>query len=115
MAVSLFRTENKVKPIEAHRPTLSKQELESVLDCLINEQLGPGRIVQRFEKTFAGTFQYKNVLAVNSLAAAYHLAFLALEIGPIPRDHGCPNRRGRPGDESVAQSELSAILMPPQP
>ena len=82
MAATLFRTEGKIHPIEAHRPTLSKQELESVLDCLINDQLGPGKVVQRFEKSFSSTFQFKHVLAVNSLAAAYHLAYLALDIGP---------------------------------
>ena len=80
MAVSLYRTENKVKPIEAHRPTLSKQELVSVLDCLINDRLGPGKIVQSFEKSFANTFSYKHVHAVNSLASAYHLALMALEV-----------------------------------
>ena len=80
MALSLYQIEKKMKPIEAHRPTLSKQELESVLDCLINDQLGTGKTVQRFEKSFATTFNFKHVLAVSSLAAAYHLAFQSLGI-----------------------------------
>lgn len=82
MSLSPIRNESKVNPIEAHRPTLGKEELEAVLDCLINEQLGSGSVVSRFEKTFAGTFGYRHVLAVNSLAAAYHLALLALEAAP---------------------------------
>ena len=85
MALQLYRTEKKITTIEAHRPSLSKMELESVLDCLINDQLGPGIVTQKFEKIFAGTFKYKHVLAVNSLAAAYHMAFLALELKPGER------------------------------
>ena len=77
----LFRNENKIRPIEAHRPTLSKQELESVLDCLIHDRLGSDTIAQKFERTFANAFGYRHVLSVNALSSAYHLAFLALGIG----------------------------------
>lgn len=80
-AASLYRSENKIRPIEAHRPTLTRQELESVLDCLIHDRIGSGAIAHKFEKTFAAAFGYRHVLAVNSLASAYHLAFLALGIG----------------------------------
>lgn len=79
-AAGLFRNENKIRPIEAHRPTLSKQELESVLDCLIHDKIGSGAITHKFERTFANAFSYRHVLALNSLASAYHLAFLALGI-----------------------------------
>lgn len=82
MAIAtLYRTEKKIKPIEAHRPTLTKHELVSVLDCLIHDQIGSGTTVERFEKSVASTFKYRHVLAVNSLASGYHLAFLALGIG----------------------------------
>jgi dTDP-4-amino-4,6-dideoxygalactose transaminase len=80
-AAGLYRTENKIRPIEAHRPTLSKQELESVLDCLIHDRLGSGAVAQKFEKTFAGSFGYRHVLSVNSASSAYHLALLALGVG----------------------------------
>ncbi len=81
VAVARLYSEKKNRPIEAHRPTLSKQELESVLDCLINDRLGSGDIVRKFERSFASAFGYKHALAVNSLTAAYHLAFLALDLG----------------------------------
>ncbi|MBU44662.1 MAG: pyridoxal phosphate-dependent aminotransferase [Spirochaetaceae bacterium] len=77
----IYRTEKKPGPIEAQRPALSKEELESVLDCLIQDRLGSGSICERFEKSFSQVASYKHTLAVNSLTAAYHLAFLALEIG----------------------------------
>lgn len=77
-SVSLYLNDKKPRPIEAHRPTLSRQELESVLDCLIQDRLGQGDITRRFERSFASAFGYKHVLAVNSLAAAYHLSYLAL-------------------------------------
>lgn len=81
-SVGLYLNEKKPKPIEAHRPTLSKQELESVLDCLIQDRLGQGDITRRFERGFAHAFGYKHVLAVNSLAAAYHLSYLTLGMQP---------------------------------
>jgi len=81
LAIATLRTEKKIKPIEAHRPTLTKHELESVLDCLIQDRLGSGQTVERFEKSLSSTFGYKHVLALNSLASAYHLAFLTLDLG----------------------------------
>ena len=84
-AIQLYRADKKVSPIQINRPSVSRAELESVLDCLINDQLGAGAIVQRFERSFAGTFDTRHALAVNSLAAAYHLAFLALDIRPGDR------------------------------
>ncbi|MBX7056904.1 MAG: DegT/DnrJ/EryC1/StrS aminotransferase family protein [Leptospirales bacterium] len=72
--------EKKARPIEAARPSLSKQELESVLNCLIEDRLDQADITRRFERSFASSFAFKHALAVNSLAAAYHLAFLALEL-----------------------------------
>ncbi|MCB1321366.1 MAG: DegT/DnrJ/EryC1/StrS family aminotransferase [Leptospiraceae bacterium] len=80
--MGLFRNEKKSRPIEAHRPTLSKQELESVLNCLIEDRLGSGQITRRFEKTFVGTADYRHALAVNSLVSAYHLVFLGMGIRP---------------------------------
>ena len=81
MTVSLLRNTARVNPIESHRPTISKQELESVLDCLIRDQLGPGKILERFERNFGAAFGFAHVSAVNSRASAYHLALLALGVG----------------------------------
>jgi perosamine synthetase len=85
VAVVSIQRDQKNKPIEVSRPTLTKQELESVLDCLIQDQLGSGEIAKKFEKTFASAFNFKHVAAVNSLTSAYHLSMLALGIGPGDR------------------------------
>ena len=77
----VYRTERKIQPIEAQRPSLSKDELESVLDCLIHDRLMSGSVAGRFEKSFAHAFGFKHALSVNSQTAAYHLAYLALGVG----------------------------------
>jgi dTDP-4-amino-4,6-dideoxygalactose transaminase len=69
-------------PIEASRPALSREELEAVLQCLIEDQISSGSVAERFEKALAEATGQKKALAVNSPSAAYHLAFLALDTGP---------------------------------
>lgn len=69
-------------PIPFSRPALSKKELVSVLNCLVEDELGFGRISQQFEREFARAFRFRHALSVNSFTAAWHLAFLGLEIGP---------------------------------
>jgi perosamine synthetase len=66
--------------IEFSRPTLSKEELETVLDCLVDDLVSTGIIVDRFEKDMKSTFKFKNVVSVNTLSSAYHLSLLALDI-----------------------------------
>ena len=78
--LNLYTKESKNKPIPANLPTLSKKEIEAVLDCLIADQLSQGSITKNFEHNFSSTFDYKHSLAVNSLTAAYHLSFLALDL-----------------------------------
>ncbi len=85
VAVVQIQRETKNKPIEVNRPTLTKQELESVLDCLIQDQLGSGEIARKFEKTFASAFNFRHACAVNALTSAYHLSLLALGVGPGQR------------------------------
>jgi len=82
MARHLYQTEKKTTPIEAARPTLSRQDLESVLDCLIHDNLNTGMVASRLEKQVAQAMTFKQVTALNSLGAAYHLALLGLGIGP---------------------------------
>ncbi|MEM7180954.1 MAG: DegT/DnrJ/EryC1/StrS aminotransferase family protein [Spirochaetota bacterium] len=72
---------SKNQKIEFNRPTLSKEELKTVLECLVDDLLYTGSIVNRFEKEFRSTFQLKNTISTNSLTAAYHLSFMALGIG----------------------------------
>lgn len=72
----------RARSIEASRPALSREELEAVLECLIEDRIGSGSVAERFEKALAEAVAHKRSLAVHSPGAAYHLAFLALEIGP---------------------------------
>ncbi|MBE7412598.1 MAG: DegT/DnrJ/EryC1/StrS aminotransferase family protein [Leptospiraceae bacterium] len=74
------KTKSISRRIEYRKPTLSKEELERVLDCLIEDQLEAGSVVERFEKDFKSTLGLKNPIAVNSIFSAYHLALLSLEI-----------------------------------
>lgn len=66
--------------IEFNRPTFSKEELETVLDCLVEDLVSSGIIVEKFEKDFKSTFKFKNTISVNSLTSAYHLALLSLGV-----------------------------------
>lgn len=74
--------ETKVNAIESNRPTLSREELEAVLQCLIDDQIGSGRVVERLEKALAEATGFKKSIAVDSLTAAFHLSFLALNSNP---------------------------------
>lgn len=71
---------NSRKNIDFHKPTLSKEELQTVLDCLVDDLMDTGSIVEKFEKDFKSTFKLKNVISVNSLFAAYHLTLLSLGV-----------------------------------
>jgi perosamine synthetase len=73
-------TSPKIHKIEFYKPTLSKEELKTVLECLVEDQLYTGSIVSRFEKEFKSTFQLKHTISTNSLMAAYHLSLLSLGV-----------------------------------
>ncbi|TFH40750.1 MAG: DegT/DnrJ/EryC1/StrS aminotransferase family protein [Chrysiogenales bacterium] len=67
--------------IVSNRPTITRKELEAVLDCLINDELVAGESVKLFENSIAKMIGLKHSLATSSPTAAYHLIFKALEIG----------------------------------
>ncbi len=66
--------------IVLNKPTITRDDLEGVLDSLINDQLSPGTSVKQFESTVSGIVGLKYSLSVNSSVSAYHLAFRALEV-----------------------------------
>jgi dTDP-4-amino-4,6-dideoxygalactose transaminase len=66
--------------IVSNKPTITRKDLEGVLDCLINDELTSGTPVSQFEKSLSELTSYKFSLAVNSATAAYHLALKALNI-----------------------------------
>ncbi|MCW7473635.1 DegT/DnrJ/EryC1/StrS aminotransferase family protein [Leptospira levettii] len=77
---TIQRPIRKEKNIEFFKPTLSREDLKGVLECLVEEHLSTGEIVERFEKTFCHTFKIKYAISSNSLTSAYHLALLALGV-----------------------------------
>jgi dTDP-4-amino-4,6-dideoxygalactose transaminase len=68
--------------ILSHKPTITRKELEGVLDCMINDELSSGNSVKTFEASIAQITGLKYSLALSSLTAAYHLIFKALELKP---------------------------------
>jgi perosamine synthetase len=67
--------------IVSNKPTITRKELEAVLDSLINDELAAGESVKNLESSIARIVGLKHALATNSLTSAYHLIFKALEIG----------------------------------
>lgn len=67
--------------IVVNKPTITRKELEAVLDCLINDELAAGESVKTFESAVASLIGVKHALAVSSLTAAYHLAYCAIGLG----------------------------------
>lgn len=63
-----------------NKPTITRDDLEGVLESLINDELSSGASVKNFEAAAAGLAGLKYSLAVNSLTSAYHLVFRALDI-----------------------------------
>lgn len=68
--------------ILSNKPTITRRELEGVLDCLIKDELAAGSSVKAFEASLADIIGQKFCLAVNSPTAAYYLAFRALKLTP---------------------------------
>ncbi len=67
--------------ILSSKPTITRKELEGVLDCLIQDELNTGSTVKAFETAVSELTGFKYPLALNSLVSAYLLVFKALEIG----------------------------------
>lgn len=78
----LEKNTRKKTDIEYSKPTLSREDLKTVLEALVEDQLSSGSVTHKFEKAFSSTFRTKQVISANSLTGAYHLALLALEIQP---------------------------------
>ncbi len=66
--------------IVTSKPTITRRELEGVLDCLINDELTTGNTVKTMESHISQQTGQKYPLATSSLTAAYHLIFRALQV-----------------------------------
>ncbi|MCU0846582.1 MAG: aminotransferase class I/II-fold pyridoxal phosphate-dependent enzyme [Spirochaetes bacterium] len=67
--------------IVSSRPTITRKELEGVLDCLINDELQTGTCVKEFESALARLVGLQYSLVTSSLTSAYQLVFKSLGIG----------------------------------
>ncbi len=88
--------------IVGSKPTITRKDLEGVLDCMIQDELTTGTTVKKLEAHCAQISGTKFALATSSHTAAFHLAFTALDISP--------------GDEVILpsyfnQSPLSALKL----
>ncbi|MGQ9842265.1 MAG: DegT/DnrJ/EryC1/StrS family aminotransferase [Spirochaetota bacterium] len=66
--------------IVSSKPTITRKELEGVLDCLIQDVIASGTVVKQFEQALSNMVGMKYALATNSVTAAYHCVFMALGI-----------------------------------
>lgn len=66
--------------IVSSKPTITRKDLEGVLDCLINDELTNGKTLKTFENEVSSVVELKYALATNSLLSAYYLCFKALDI-----------------------------------
>lgn len=83
--------------IVSSKPTITRKELEGVLDCMIHDELNTGSPVKTFENAVSEVTTLKYPLAVNSLVSAYILIFRALELAA--------------GDEVIIPSFYSAAAV----
>ena len=62
------------------KPTITRKDLEGVLDCLINDELITGDGAKMFESSLCELTGYRHCAVLSSHTASYHCAFRALEI-----------------------------------
>ncbi len=70
------------KSIDYNKTYLTKEELEAVLNCLLEDTITTETLTEKFEKLFCEILNFKKAIAVNSKVSAYHLAFLSLNLQP---------------------------------
>lgn len=68
--------------IPFHKPYITDDEIDEVVDSLRSGWLTMGPKTHRFEKEFAGYIGSRHAIAVNSCTAALHLALKAINLKP---------------------------------
>ena len=66
--------------IAFNKPTFSKKELKSVLECMVQDEITFGNVVLNFEKELASAFEFQKAITTISLSSAYHLALMSFDI-----------------------------------
>jgi len=80
-----------------YKPTLSKRDIKSVMEAMVQDEISSGSVVLNYEKEFASTFGFRHGLSALSWTAAYHLSLLAVGIGQ--------------GDEVILSSIASVVVL----
>lgn len=97
------------KEIIFHKPTITKNDLKSVMESLILDEISNGQVVQNFEKEVAQAFDYKKALSVQSLQSAYHLAFMALDV-KVEDEIILPNNAPLAALDAIGQLQATPVL-----
>jgi len=66
--------------IRFNKPTIGKRDLESVLYCMIGDDLTPGNYLREFTKMLSDHFSTRNIAVFNSYFFCYEVAFQFLEL-----------------------------------
>lgn len=69
-------------PIPYGRQSISKADIQAVVDVLRSDWLTQGPAIEQFEKSVAEYCGAKYAVAVNSATSALHIACLAADLGP---------------------------------
>lgn len=72
--------ERKSKGIAFLKPAISKNDIKSVLESIISDEISYGQTARTYEKEFGETFEFTHALSTTSLYSAFHLTFLSLDI-----------------------------------
>lgn len=72
----------KRSPIPYGRQSISKQDIEAVVEVLNSDWLTQGPVIERFEQAVATHCGAKYAVAVSSATAALHISCLAAGLGP---------------------------------
>lgn len=68
------------KPIPFSKPTITRKDLEQVLECMVTEQINHGKLSERFSKMIGEIIENKNTFTLNSASAALVLILKTLNL-----------------------------------
>lgn len=74
--------ERKDNGIAFLKPTISKNDIKSVLESIVSDEITFGQTARNYEKGFAETFEFSHAISTISITSAFHLSFIAAEVGP---------------------------------
>lgn len=81
------------------RPTIRKEELRYTLECMISDQIAPGKLVSQFEEELKDLLQVPSLKTTSSATMAFFLILKLLDV--------------KKGDEIILPSFLPQVLLNP--